>query len=167
MTPPLQQLHAQAVALQAGALADSTRVQYSQYELYWVQFLIVFGLMSFVLAPTEAGVTFYVAFLSRSVSFGAIKNYLQGVQRFPHSFMTFAFRVAASACRSTLCGSRIGRIEGQHDALVQRHVEILHFCFSGVLFTQPSCTVVGVLRAPWGSPASHPGDPAWLQHVRP
>jgi hypothetical protein len=82
MTPPLRQLQAEVVALQAGALAESTRAKYSSYELYWVRFLMVFGLLSFVLAPTEAVVSFYVAFLARSVSYGSVKNYLQGLQRF-------------------------------------------------------------------------------------
>jgi hypothetical protein len=82
MTPALRQLQAEVVALQAGALAESTRSKYSQYELYWVRFLLVFGLLSFLLNPSEAVVSFYVAFMARSVSYGTVKNYLQGLQRF-------------------------------------------------------------------------------------
>lgn len=82
MTPAVERLHAEMVALQAGALAESTQAKYEQYELYWVRFLLVFGLFSFVLQPTEYVVCLYVAFLSRSVSYGAVKNYLQGLQRF-------------------------------------------------------------------------------------
>lgn len=82
MTPALRQLQAEVVTLQAGALAKSTRAKYSQYELYWVRFLYVFGLLTFLLNPTEAVVSFYVAFLARSVSYGTVKNYLQGLQRF-------------------------------------------------------------------------------------
>lgn len=82
LTPALHQLAGEVVALQAGALAASTRKKYDQFELYWVRFLLVFGLLSFVVAPTEQVLCLYVAFLARSVSYGAVKNYLQGLQRF-------------------------------------------------------------------------------------
>jgi hypothetical protein len=70
------------VGLQAGSLAESTKAKYSQYEVYWVRFLLVFGLVWFVVQPTEAVVSLYVAFLARSASYGTVKNYLQGLQRF-------------------------------------------------------------------------------------
>eukprot|EP00775_Hariotina_reticulata_P015413 gene15413-biopygen17214 len=82
LTPALHQLAGEVVALQAGALAASTRKKYDQFELYWVRFLLVFGLLSFVVAPTEQVLCLYVAFLARSVSFGGVKNYMQGLQRF-------------------------------------------------------------------------------------
>jgi hypothetical protein len=82
MTPALARLQAEAVALQAGSLAESTRAKYDQYEVYWVRFLVVFGLLAFVVDPTEAVVCCYLAFLARSVGYGAAKNYLQGLQRF-------------------------------------------------------------------------------------
>lgn len=82
VTPALSRLQAELVGLQAGALAESTRAKYAQYELYWVRFLLVFGLLSFLVQPTEAIVSLYVAFLARSASYGTVKNYLQGLQRF-------------------------------------------------------------------------------------
>jgi hypothetical protein len=82
ITPALARLQAEVVGLQAGALAETTRTQYDRYELYWVRFLLVFGLLSFVVQPVESVVCLYVGFLSRSVSYGAVKNYLQGLQRF-------------------------------------------------------------------------------------
>ena len=82
VTPALARLQAELVGLQAGSLAESTKAKYSQYEVYWVRFLLVFGLVWFVVQPTEAVVSLYVAFLARSVSYGTVKNYLQGLQRF-------------------------------------------------------------------------------------
>jgi hypothetical protein len=82
MTPAVERLHAEMVSLQAGALAESNQAKYEQYELYWVRFLLVFGLFSCVLQPTEYVVCLYVAFLARSVAYGAVRNYLQGLQRF-------------------------------------------------------------------------------------
>lgn len=82
MTPALTRLQAEVVGLQAGALAESTRAKYGQYVVYWVRFLLAFGLVWFVTQPTEAVVCFHVAFLARSASYGAVKNYLQGLQRF-------------------------------------------------------------------------------------
>jgi hypothetical protein len=68
VTPALARLQAELVGLQAGSLAESTKAKYSQYEVYWVRFLLVFGLVWFVVQPTEAVVSLYVAFLARSVS---------------------------------------------------------------------------------------------------
>ena len=50
-----------------------------QYELYWVRFLLVFGLVWFVVQPTEAVLSLYVAFLW--AAYPTVKNYLQGLQR--------------------------------------------------------------------------------------
>lgn len=82
VTPALSRLQAELVGLQAGALAESTRAKYSQYELYWVRFLLVFVLVWFVVQPTEVVVSLYVAFLARSASYPTVKNYLQGLQHF-------------------------------------------------------------------------------------
>lgn len=82
MTPAIAQLQAEAVALQTGALAESTQRQYASYELYWVRFLLVFGLLAFVVSPSEAVVCLYIAYLARSASYGSVKNYLKGLQRF-------------------------------------------------------------------------------------
>lgn len=82
MTPAIRELQAEVVALQAGALADSTKRRYEYYELWWVRFLLVFNLLAFVAAPTEAVVCLYVAFLARTNSYGSVKNCLQGLQRF-------------------------------------------------------------------------------------
>lgn len=81
-TPALSRLQAEVVSLQVGALADSTRAKYDQYELYWVRFLLVFGLLPFVVSPSDAVLCLYVAFLARSASYGSVKNYLKGLQRF-------------------------------------------------------------------------------------
>jgi hypothetical protein len=81
MTPPIRKLYAESVVLQANALAESTARNYSAYEVYWVRFLLVFGLLSFIFAPTEAVVSLYVSFLSRSQQYGAVKNSLKGLQR--------------------------------------------------------------------------------------
>lgn len=81
MTPPLSQLYAEAVHLQANALAESTTQKYSTYEVYWVRFLLVFGLLPFLYAPTEAVVLLYVAFLARTQQYGSVKNCLKGLQR--------------------------------------------------------------------------------------
>jgi hypothetical protein len=81
VTPALARLQAELVGLQAGALAESTKAKYLQYEVYWVQFLLVFRLVRYVVQPTEAVVSLDVAFLARSVSYGTVKNYLQGLQR--------------------------------------------------------------------------------------
>jgi hypothetical protein len=78
----LAKLQAELVGLQAGALAASTRAKYSQYEMYWVRFLLVFGLVWFVVQPTEAVVSLYVAFWARSAAYPTVKNYLQGLQQF-------------------------------------------------------------------------------------
>jgi hypothetical protein len=43
VTPALARLQAELVGLQAGSLAESTKAKYSQYEVYWVRFLLVFG----------------------------------------------------------------------------------------------------------------------------
>lgn len=85
MTPALEQLRADAISLQAGALADSTKRQYGYFEVYWVRFLLVFQLLSFMLNPSEFVVLLYVAFLARSVQYAAVKHYLQGLQRFLRS----------------------------------------------------------------------------------
>lgn len=82
MSPALSKLHAEAVALQAGALAESTSHKYRSYEVYWVRFLLVFGLLPFLVNPTEAVVLLYVAYLARSAQHGAVKNYIKGLQRF-------------------------------------------------------------------------------------
>ncbi|WIA23257.1 hypothetical protein OEZ85_000028 [Tetradesmus obliquus] len=82
MTPAIRELQAEVVTLQAGALADATKRNYAYYELWWVRFLLVFNLLAFVAAPTEAVVCLYVAFLARTNSYGSVKNCLKGLQRF-------------------------------------------------------------------------------------
>jgi hypothetical protein len=82
MTPAIRELQAEVVALQAGTLADSTKRSYAYYELWWVRFLLVFNLLAFVAAPTEAVVCLFVAFLARTNSYGSVKNCLKGLQRF-------------------------------------------------------------------------------------
>lgn len=81
MTPAISQLYGEAVSLEAQALAESTAKKYAMYEVHWVRFLLVFGLMAFVFAPSEAVLLLYVAFLSRSQQYGSVKNSLKGVQR--------------------------------------------------------------------------------------
>lgn len=51
-------------------------------EVYWVRFLLVFGLMAFLCAPSEGVLVLYVAWLARSAQYGAVRNYLKGLQRF-------------------------------------------------------------------------------------
>jgi hypothetical protein len=82
VTPAISQLHAEVVDLQANALAESTRGKYEMYEVYWVRFLLVFGLMAFMCNPSEGELMLYVAWLARSAQYGAVKNYVQGLQRF-------------------------------------------------------------------------------------
>ena len=81
MSPPISKLYSEAVVLQANALAESTARNYSAYEVYWVRFLLVFGLLPFAFAPIEAVIFLYIAFLSRSQQYGAVKNSLKGLQR--------------------------------------------------------------------------------------
>jgi hypothetical protein len=85
MTPAISQLYGEAVSLEAQALAESTAKKYALYEVHWVRFLLVFGLMAFVFAPTEAVLLLYVAFLARSQQYGAVKNSLKGLQRLLHA----------------------------------------------------------------------------------
>ena len=68
--------------LESKALADSTQQTYSNHVLYWVRFLLVFGLGKFLLRPTEALMCLYVSFLGRSAHYGAVKTYLKGLQSF-------------------------------------------------------------------------------------
>ena len=82
VTPAIAKLHAEAVELHADALAESTRSKYEQHEVYWVRFLMVFGLMAFLCAPSEGVLVLYVAWLARSVQYGGVRNYLMGLQRF-------------------------------------------------------------------------------------
>lgn len=82
MTPAISQLYGEAVSLEANALAESTAKKYAQYEVYWVRFLVVFGLLAFASAPSEAVVLLYVAFLARTQQYGSVKNCLKGLQRF-------------------------------------------------------------------------------------
>jgi hypothetical protein len=81
MTPAISKLYGEAVSLEAQALAESTAAKYASYEVYWVRFLMVFGLMAFVFSPSEAVLLLYVAFLARSQQYGAVKNSLKGLQR--------------------------------------------------------------------------------------
>ena len=66
MTPAISQLYGEAVSLEANAQAESTAKKYAHYEVYWVRFLLVFGLLAFMSAPSEAVVMMYVAFLAHS-----------------------------------------------------------------------------------------------------
>jgi hypothetical protein len=111
VTPALEQLHADAISLQAGALADSTKRHYGYLEVYWVRFLLVFQLLSFMLNPSEFVVLLYVAFLARSVQYAAVKHYLQGLQRFLRSQAGRASSHICGACSrpSLVCGGVHGR----------------------------------------------------------
>ena len=82
MTPAISQLYGEAVSLEANALAESTAKKYALHEVYWVRFLLAVGLMAFVVAPSEAVLLLYVAFLARSQQYGSVKNSLKGLQRF-------------------------------------------------------------------------------------
>ena len=82
LTPAISKLHAEAVELHADALAETTKAKYEQYEVYWVRFLLVFHLLAFLCTPTEGVLELYVAWLARSVQYGAVRTYLQGLQRF-------------------------------------------------------------------------------------
>jgi hypothetical protein len=82
VTPAIAKLHAEAVELQADALAESTQGKYAQHELYWVRFLVVFGLMAFMCNPSEGVLKLYVSFLALSAQYGSVRNYLKGLQRF-------------------------------------------------------------------------------------
>jgi len=45
MTPALQQLQSEALTMESRALAESTQRSYSSHVLYWVRFLMLYGLL--------------------------------------------------------------------------------------------------------------------------
>lgn len=78
----MRQLQSEALALESKALATSTQQSYTSHVVYWVRFLLVYGLMPFVISPNEAVLCLYVAFLGRSAHYAAVKSYLTGLQSF-------------------------------------------------------------------------------------
>lgn len=80
--------------MESRALAESTQQSYSSHVLYWVRFLMLYGLLQFVLQPTGSVVCLFVAFLGRSAHYEAVKGYLKGVQSFLSSY-GFSQRICA------------------------------------------------------------------------
>jgi hypothetical protein len=91
MTPALAQLHGEVVALQAGALAEYTRRKYESYELCWVRFLLLYGLMAYVAAPLEGIVSLNGGFLARTLGYSAVKTTCRGCSASCRSMAGLAF----------------------------------------------------------------------------
>lgn len=64
------------------ALAESTKVKYSQHAQYWVRFCSIFGLSEYILAPTEAVACAFVGWLSFTNGFSSVRVTLSGLRNF-------------------------------------------------------------------------------------